>query len=417
VAHGAELKQVIPVWTGHNGYEEFVKAAMLVTTPEFLAVDSYVRYREDPGLYAPTPTSPSNHPVKPPPGIDPKATLIDLYRIETKRAAPALDLIRAGCKKPVTYPKPVSDATLFPELSRFKVLARIFARKADVDYADGHGTEAEADLSDGLAFAYRIPGADTISPIVGANSAISIYAVVERHLKDLSQEGAEALERLTAEALDGPDPYVEGAVAMRKARRADFDLFFSDPSGCIGNEQEKALEASVKLVKSISAAEREKLYKAMFRFFEAPWKAVELRLRGSEADWLKPLDTDNVPGYEGGYDTKAMEAFGSGLRSVAMMIIEFDGSIGFDDTNYDAYVRLDADRKIRERMFVLTCSIVENWRKTGKLPDRLTDLPESPTEDPVFKDPYTYTKKDGAFRIACQIKGVGALQLTDEGSP
>lgn len=124
------LNSVIAERTGRNGYEEFVDAAILIQNSPLAKSENQ-------------------------PKIGDKDWL-ERRRQMVAQSSKALDLVRAGLEKPVSYPSPLTQMTPLPEVSLFKRLATAFAYRCSVMCADGNPVGAAEALADGFRFSKAV---------------------------------------------------------------------------------------------------------------------------------------------------------------------------------------------------------------------------------------------------------------------
>lgn len=394
------LREVIPKWTGTNGYEEFVKAAILLKAPQLEALDRYIDFRNG---------SPSAD-KSVPPGIKADTPVLELYKLELKQARPALALVRAGLAKPITYPRPVSEVTPFSELPAFKFEARLFGRLAEVELAAGHEEAGLKALTDGFSLSKRIPPSGDIAALVAVSAEGIMFKAILKQLPHLSLAGVTSLRQSAEAACATPEAFLEASRVMRTARRNNFYDLFQHPRESLGDDPDEA--RNIKLIQSIPTAERDRLYEAMFKQFETPFKAREIRLSGPEDTWLGPLDTQHVPGYRSGPDTDLLSRLSSKTKAAGLVVLQYLAPMDYDNYNYESVIRVAAMRRIHERLLALTCAIFEFRLRTGKFPPTLEALSGKEPQDPASKGPYTYVaNSDGTFRLSCKVPGLADVSL------
>lgn len=124
-----------PPATGNNGFDQYIQAAKLITTPEWVALD-----RDRPHV-----------------PFSQELPIAYLQR-EAKAAAGILDLLKRGNAMPAYDPfKRETAATLHPEWVYFKRLSVIACDMADLNAREGRPDAATDWLLTAETFAYRIP--------------------------------------------------------------------------------------------------------------------------------------------------------------------------------------------------------------------------------------------------------------------
>src|ERR1044071_6387605 len=123
------FREFFPSPTGQNGYEELVKAGDVIK-------ESALWKTMEPRMG--------------------ELTLAEQRQLMSDPAVRrALDLMRLGIRKPVITPhKNGDDETRFPELSRFRSVARLLSIEMYVQLADGKVSQAIDTLADTLRFGY-----------------------------------------------------------------------------------------------------------------------------------------------------------------------------------------------------------------------------------------------------------------------
>ena len=176
--------QLFPRPTGHNGYEEFVKAADLADADPAWHAFNDVCFE------------------LPPPTIAMKR-----QALADPQVVQALATLRAGLKKPVFSPR---DSQLlytpYPELASFRQFGQMFGAEIDVQFADGDSSKAIKTLKDALRFVRIIQ----VGPFMSGGVTLLIeHRVLNRfieHLDQLSLEDCDELIRLARKYLEQSDP-------------------------------------------------------------------------------------------------------------------------------------------------------------------------------------------------------------------
>jgi hypothetical protein len=148
------FREVIPAPTGKNGYEELVMAAD--------ALGSSAQYRKAEQLA----------------GESDLTLAMKRYVLLDPPVVRALALLKRGLAKPVSAPRPAgAAATVPPELSHFRRLARLLAMQQYVLLADGRVPEAIGNARLGLQLGQAVKTDSLLTGLVGvAISTVCIHS-------------------------------------------------------------------------------------------------------------------------------------------------------------------------------------------------------------------------------------------------
>ncbi len=166
--------------SGANGYEDWVQACDVI--------------QGNKEVYAAT---------------EPLPTTLTLKRrlMADPQIQKALQLVRDGLNKPSVSPHQLpDDATVYPELSLFRQLARLLNTQMEVYFANGRVDAAIDVLSDGLRFGYRVQTDTVISGLVGVSIETIVLKGFSAHLDMLSEYQCGRVQRLMEECLEWPSP-------------------------------------------------------------------------------------------------------------------------------------------------------------------------------------------------------------------
>jgi hypothetical protein len=401
------LLKVVPNPTGHNGYEEYVQAAILLAKPENKTLVNYVRAATESA-------SPTGQPIARPATVPEGLKALDLFRLEVKKLQPVIDLVRAGNLKPVSYPKAqITPVTLLPELAYFKLAVRVFQHAAYVAFADGNSREGVSLVMDGLTFSEKIQVGDLIHLLVGRACTQMMYVAVDRHTPQIPLNGA---VRLQTWATGADRRYRDSAVRAAKVERAKvrafYDDFFNSPGEYwegmdIKPEDERQWTANLR---AVSPLRRDQIYNSFFKRLELPMSVLLERLNGPESTWLAPLEYD---GFETN-DTKPPIASDVATPLLTLLKLYRMLDSGSDIGEFPLQL---ASCTIQDRLFKIHCdAIISRWR-TGKNPTKLADLYSADPTDPATGEHYDYSIRDnGWFKISCKHAKVGEVTISSRAS-
>jgi hypothetical protein len=131
----------------------------------------------------------------------------------------ALSLLRQGLAKPVNLPRSDSTQVNFPQLAKFRSLARLLTVEQYVLLADGKVSAAVNSLRDGLRMGYLLMDDTLVSGLVGvAVESIAIHQIA-RNMQQLSARDCEQVIALVLERLNAPDPLLRVMQGERDFQR------------------------------------------------------------------------------------------------------------------------------------------------------------------------------------------------------
>ncbi len=206
--------QIFAKPTGQNGYEDYVLAADVMIEPKVREAGA--------ALYAR------------PPVMTPLAA----KRAWVAAGRRALELVRAGNKKPIHDPREkVDNDTPFPEFAGFKSVANLFACEARVRFADGDGAGGTQSIVDCLTFAERIGHYSFLGSLVSNACTAIILAEAEVDLSGISQRDAQTLAAAADKLLQKPTVFIDGV-------RSDFRMLDSYYDAAVADVRKRSDDPS-----------------------------------------------------------------------------------------------------------------------------------------------------------------------------
>jgi hypothetical protein len=279
------LSQVIPTPTGNNGYEELVAAA------DALRASKRIAAIEAGGA-----------------SLEAKRALL-----REPTVMQALDLVRRGLAKPVVSPRAtLSSATLFPELPKFRRLARLLTIQQYVLLADGRAADAIATARLGWRLGTAIQTDTLLSGVVGT----AILAITTRglagHLDQLSERDCDLLYQACLERLREPDPSLRMLEAERNAGKilvGEIREGKVDPASILGAESRAEPRDEEAARAHQAVADLKRLKRASAEEYAAQLSRVETALDQwydrALAEWQKPAWQRSTPALPEGDDLAA----------------------------------------------------------------------------------------------------------------
>jgi hypothetical protein len=147
----------------------------------------------------------------------------------------ALGLLRQGLVKPFRSPRAqVDDQTRFPELARFRALARLLAHQVYVHLADGQVASALDVTIDLLKFGYQVQRDTLIGGLVGVAIDAIGMKMLSTHLDQLSAKDCDRLRMLANQWMELPDPCVELMRRERDGLHTILKKYREQPDGLFG---------------------------------------------------------------------------------------------------------------------------------------------------------------------------------------
>lgn len=200
------FKTTVPRPTGKNGYEEYVRAAEIVTSPECSFMMNYdPKSPTPPQADEETPSDKFKNLQKTYQKVLGK-TPLQIRRLLYKDFGRALELVRLGNAKPIFPTRPITMETLFPEYSAFKRLVKYGVMCSDSLIADGRTGEAAKVLVDLFTMAKNIQRDTLIGLLVGISCESILMASIQNHMEHLSEVDWKYLESSAREFLSSANP-------------------------------------------------------------------------------------------------------------------------------------------------------------------------------------------------------------------
>jgi hypothetical protein len=274
--------------TGANGYEEYVAAADLVSSPMFdqfmIRLKQYRPDQEDADITLP-------------PTVNAKDTDLTVRRKFIDQFQRSLDLVEQGNQKPVYDPRDrFGPDTTLPELRYFKTLTRLEGIAANVDFADGKTEEGVKRIESTLTFSSKISGGPLIFRLVGIACASIATRELDHYWPQLSVEDADELVRYFDDTLSEPDQLIQSLRSEEKAGIAALGAFLDDPAKfaaggefAIEGEKPDGFDDIAKLNPGDRMSLKQDAGAEIYRQFES----VIQRLSGPESGWVVPAPDED----------------------------------------------------------------------------------------------------------------------------
>jgi hypothetical protein len=295
------FKTTVPRPTGKNGYEEYVRAAEIVTSPECSFMMNYdPKSPTPPQADEETPSDKFKNLQKTYQKVLGK-TPLQIRRLLYKDFGRALELVRLGNAKPIFPTRPITMETLFPEYSAFKRLVKYGVMCSDSLIADGRTGEAAKVLVDLFTMAKNIQRDTLIGLLVGISCESILMASIQNHMEHLSEVDWKYLESSAREFLSSANPIPQIMLtelsfldSLKREPKETLRFFLNDD-----NSSQRAKSVIAKL-QTMSKAEASDLVQdaiteiktysqLVIRTMDAPeseWGNVPDLTDASDATWL-----------------------------------------------------------------------------------------------------------------------------------
>ncbi len=378
--------------TGRNGYEELVQAADVLIRGRYRILRDVDRaltegaepYREADTAWAVAQFEGMN-------SLQRKRWLTDRFRNAT-------DLVRQAVKKPITDPRiEVSVATLFPELSGFRLLAHHLANVAHVERSYGRDVTAVDTWMMGIHCMDRIQRSTMISFLVGRVGQTILWNGLAKALPNLSHSAAERLEASAKELSIQPSPFYEmlsGEFRWMAAYHKELKKGVSDDdlNALFGDED----DTFKKLLKELGPAERAKLPSVFKRKLDHAANVYAKWAAGGPKAWINPPEMEPQPGGD------ALDQVTEEMISLSLPMMERPALLA-------------AVGVVQVRLLHVGSAVVRYRWEHGRLPAKLADvLDEESVRCPLTDEPFVLTRLD-ARNFTLKSLGVpktGEITLT-----
>lgn len=286
-------EQVIPNPTRKNGYEEYLRCADLMRTPE---AKDYLRAL---AAIAPTRASGGSRPMpKDLPLWAVGLSVLDIEREVASRLGHHLEWIRLGNNKAVTTPYLEADAfPLVRENAEFNKINRLACAVARVHFADGETHAAIDMLIEQLRFAEHLSHGEPIQNVIACNYRRKVFAVLEPSLAAVSEADLERLREQADAVLAKPPALIE--VLGKEQRRTEryVTRLCESPVEAIPEIGFRQVPEPLDRLKTMPLIERQAVRDKMLGLFKNYFGALIASMSGPELVWEEhdiPSSDDEV---------------------------------------------------------------------------------------------------------------------------
>lgn len=394
---GSLLAKLVPNPTGHNGYEDYLRAGDMIGPDLWRSYENWLAYKQ--GGAKPIATDPDEDPTVPaiPPGVTPEMTDLAVRKLANDHLGAALDIIRQGNEKQTYDPRQeFSMETTFPEMSRFKMLAKVGANKAHVEFAEGKVNQAVADLLEDLKFSKSVFVSTKIATLVSAAMQSIVLAEFQDHLGQLSLFDAQLVDKTCKSLIDSPIPLGEIYKREIDLLIKDIDELIDKPDLVLSPEELKGLGSAFR---GLSTSDRRQLEDLVSQTVQNRVSAAADRMTGPESGWLiRDSSDDPTPSLND--------------RSVSNLAFVLSNEL-ISKNQERQYARALARARVQLRLLRLHAQVIEYRWQHNKWPTKMEEFAvDNASYDPFGGEAFHYEFKEGGYRLySLGIPGLGPIEL------
>lgn len=388
------LQQIVPNPTGRNGYEDYLRAADLVRS---MKIGPYERW-----IFAMASGATGSIPKEDiPPRVTPAMSVLDVRRRMDEQVGPIIAAIKEGNAKEVYDPRSKLDPmTMFPEFAQLKVVARIVANRAHVEFAAGRSNGGTTSLLDGLTFAWNLQGATIIASLVSiACSAIEL-AEFQEHLGQLTPGDAATIERFCNDLLARPLPIESTFRAERELMTSTLAMIekSEDLRVLFSVDDESKRQNQVAVLKNLGKSDLRRVIEGATPLVAQRLASIAARLTGPESGWFAPRPP-----------TKPTNPRDLSVENLAHMLAD----ICCDEDPFPQYATALAKARLQLRLLRVHAQIIRYRWNTGALPANLDQCCSTDSRiDPFTREPLHFEPIEGGYRLySLGVPDVGKVEL------
>ena len=383
------LDRVITNWTGMNGYEEFVQAAILART---IDAGDFHRYSRSPDR--------QEHPQGLPAWLQKTEDFLSGEELSAKRFKPVLKMIRFGLNKPVAYPnKTILPSTLFPELAFFRGVPVMFESSSYAAFAHGDEREGASEIAQALLFCEKQPYDIRLLYFVRAAMTKVVISHLMTVIPSLSQVDCEKLTDGVSQLLDSPKKIIEGYEGEHQMTMAGLDDILNLREPLTRSDSELS-----KLLRQLSIDD-----KAVIRDYAASiisgqdQSLVDLLAR-PESEWGVNLVPISPPDFNLAYPNASFQA-----RAFAKLIVPMVS----DDPTQDIGTMFAINRT-QIRLMALPLRIAAFRWEFDRYPETLLEVVgREASVDPLTGRDFIYRRTSDGYELYSEgFKGKGKIEVS-----
>lgn len=370
------MGQVIPNPSGQNGYEEYLRAADIIsgeTANALLA--GPLRDGEDTTVTNES-TNKEYRRVR--------ASLAGLSKLEVERLlwakfGRAMDLVEKGNQKPVIGPRPtIGPSTLFPEMARFRSIARLAVAGSHVLLAQGNPRAASHQLINCLELSANIQKQILIANLVGMAMEAIVTAAIDADLQRFSEADWRDIDSEIEKLQSRPSP-------IKDVLAGEFQMAETTLKELLANPTPEDLDSLVEGLGKQNSNQIQRVVQLVLDGLRRDHTALETALQGPETTWhFEP------------------QRFGDKV---------VDGLLNAVEPTYSGLISSTQKVYTQRRLLRLHARIQRYRWHTGNLPTKLEDITNDIT-DPLSGEAFVYIPGvRGNYEL--YSKGAGTLGRID----
>jgi hypothetical protein len=391
------LTRIVGVPTGKNGYEDYLKAGDMAGSHLWPMYEQWIAYKMS--TFGAANNDPDSDPTLPPlpPGVTPEMSDLAIRRAANDHVGGAFEVISIGNQKQVYDPRQdLSASTLFPEMAPFKMLAKIGANKAYVEFSEGRTTQAVNDLLEGIKFSKGIFGSILISSLVSIAIQSIMLAEFQRHLGQLSLSDVQHIDKACQQLIDTPYPIKEMLAREYSLTYNSIDDLLKDPSELLSEDENKAFGATIK---GLGGVEQQQLKSMLTQALKSRYEDAASKLTGPESTWpVNDASTDAQTPLDD--------------KSVSNLALVLANQLQGKNMQHQ-YIKAMAKARIQLRLLQLHAKVIAYHWQNAIWPAKLEDCADlKVATDPFSGALFHYEQKDGAYKLySTGITGLGQIEL------
>lgn len=386
--------KLFPHPTGQNGFEDYVLAGDLLTSPR-----AELLFNWTPHQYADMLAklqSLKAEGKRPEPSLNKAAldfaaslankTQLEIWQLEANEMSKALVYIQIGNMKPIEDPRQeLNSETITLGLDGFIRIAQIAKQASFADCADGRFRDAITLLAASFIQTSRSSELSWLIRSLGDGCQSILFEAFDQTRLSWSLDNAKQVEALCDQFLSLPAPMrtvLQGDYAfvmsvMREALKPGYQWYRAHA----GEEWYRQAGAISKL----KGSQRDQFVRSCYGLVKARFDEASRHFSGDESHWIEPIE-DNPPSTQSGASPQDLA-----VRMVADM---WKPPFSHDGTTL-------ARQRTQIRILRLHARITQYRWATGHLPKTLAEV-ATPAEllDPFSKSPFQYElNKTGGYRL------------------
>ena len=395
------LKQIVPIPTGKNGYEDFLRAGDVIGEEGWGTYETWISYKTRHLRPNPNIDADAEAEVKPklPYGVNEDMTELAIRRVGNSQFGDAIEFVKIGNEKPVFEPRSlVKFETTYHEYGRFKALEKFIVSRAHVEFADGNTLVAVKDVLTGLEFSAKMSNISILSNLVAVACQAIALAEFNEHLGQLSLGDAETVDRYCSNALLEKLNIEESLRRENQFYKANLDEMI-DITSSFGKDSDG--ERVTAALKQLGPADRQQLKDRIAQAIDVKLlNSIELVNR-PESAWFANIKSSEAQPTLGNLSVPAIANYLVAISEVG------------DHEFLRNYMKALAKGRIQLRLLQLHMKVIEYKWLNHQLPQKIEEFANGKLAiDPFTKENFHYELQDGSYKLySLGVPGIGKLEL------